>query len=70
MQRKHMHKDYKAVAPVTVNSKKPCVGMFFSEEDEVHTFYTNYAWLKEFGIVGRSSNMGLDGKLNYFSLSC
>lgn len=40
------------------------------DEKDVHTFYTNYARLEGFGIVKRSSNMRLDGKLKYFTLTC
>lgn len=33
----------KSVFPVKVNPKKPCVGMLFNDEEELYTFYTNYA---------------------------
>lgn len=49
---------------VKINLEKPCVGMFFDEEDDVHKFYTDYARSREFDMVRRISNLGIDGKLD------
>lgn len=51
--------------PVKVNPGKPVLGVLFNDTEEVHAFYRNYARLEEFGIVGRSLNMGMDGKWRY-----
>lgn len=44
--------------------------MLFNDTEKVHAFYTNYTKSEGFGIVRRSSNMGSDGKLRYFTLAC
>lgn len=49
------------------NLEKPCVGMLFNDEEDVHTLYTNYALTEGFGILRRISNLGMDGKLKYFT---
>lgn len=40
---------------VKLNLEKPCVGMLFDEEKDVHTIYTNYTRIEGFAIVRRSS---------------
>lgn len=35
----------KSMSPVKVNPEKLCIGMLFNEEEDVHTYYTNYAWV-------------------------
>lgn len=51
------------------NLEKPCVGTLFGEEENVHTFYTNYVCLSGFNRVRRTSNMGMNRRLKYFMLA-
>lgn len=48
---------------VKINLDKPCVGLMFDEDEDVQTFYTKYPLLEGFGIIKRSSNLGMDEKL-------
>ncbi|KAG6714781.1 hypothetical protein I3842_05G219200 [Carya illinoinensis] len=50
--------------------EEPKVGMIFSSEEEVRLYYTNYAKRMGFGVSKRSSNVGDDGRLKYFTLAC
>lgn len=54
--------------PVKVNPEKPIVGTLFNDTKEVHAFYTNYVRSEGLGIVRRSSNLGLDGKVEVFHI--
>lgn len=43
--------------------------MSFNEEEDVN-IYINYGLSEGFGLVKRSSNLGMDGKLKNFTLAC
>ena len=48
---------------------EPKVGMMFNLE-EVRAYYTQYAKQVVFGVSKRTSKLGHDGNLKYFTLSC
>ena len=48
---------------------EPKVGMMFNSE-EVRAYYTQYAKQVVFGVLKRTSKLGHDGNLKYFTLSC
>ena len=48
---------------------EPKVGMMFNSE-EVRAYYTQYAKQVVFGVSKRTSKLGHDGNLKYFTLSC
>ncbi|KAI4333353.1 hypothetical protein L6164_018179 [Bauhinia variegata] len=49
--------------------EEPKVGMRFSSEEEIFTYYTTFARQKGFGVYRRTSKMEEDGK-KYFTLAC
>lgn len=55
------------VSLLKVDPEKPYLGMLFSNRGGAHILY-KLCLLQGFGIVRRSSNMGLDGKLKVFYL--
>ncbi|XP_042432680.1 protein FAR1-RELATED SEQUENCE 5-like [Zingiber officinale] len=58
-------------SPSTVEEVKlPEVGMIFSSEEEVRTFYNSYATNVGFGISKLGGRNGDDGKQKYFSIGC
>ncbi|XP_041011301.1 protein FAR-RED IMPAIRED RESPONSE 1-like [Juglans microcarpa x Juglans regia] len=50
--------------------EEPRVGMSFSSVEEVRAYYTSYAKQVGFGVTKRSSKMGDDRKIRYFTLAC
>ncbi|KAG6523513.1 hypothetical protein ZIOFF_013374 [Zingiber officinale] len=50
--------------------KLPEIGMIFSSEEEVRTFYNSYATNAGFGISKLGGRNGDDGKQKYFSIGC
>ncbi|XP_042450660.1 protein FAR1-RELATED SEQUENCE 6-like [Zingiber officinale] len=58
-------------SPSTVEKVKlPEIGMIFSSEEEVRTFYNSYATNAGFGISKLGGRNGDDGKQKYFSIGC
>ncbi|KAG6474249.1 hypothetical protein ZIOFF_068174 [Zingiber officinale] len=58
-------------SPSSVNEVKiPEIGMTFSCEEEVRTFYNSYAQNVGFGICKLGGRNGDDGKQKYFSIGC
>ncbi|KAG6506554.1 hypothetical protein ZIOFF_031878 [Zingiber officinale] len=58
-------------SPSSVNEVKiPEIGMTFSCEEEVRTFYNSYAQNVGFGICKLGGRNGDDGKQKYFSIEC
>ncbi|KAG6515652.1 hypothetical protein ZIOFF_026081 [Zingiber officinale] len=58
-------------SPSSVNEVKlPEIGMTFSSEEEVRTFYNSYAQNVGFGICKLGGRNGDDGKQKYFSIGC
>ncbi|KAG6511007.1 hypothetical protein ZIOFF_029056 [Zingiber officinale] len=58
-------------SPSTVEKVKlPKIGIIFSSEEEVHTFYNSYATNAGFGISKLGGRNGDDGKQKYFSIGC
>ena len=49
---------------------EPKVGMMFNSEEEVRAYYTQYAKQAGFGVSKRTSKLGHDGNLKYFTISC
>ncbi|XP_059639492.1 protein FAR1-RELATED SEQUENCE 4-like [Cornus florida] len=50
--------------------KKPVVGMVFCSEEQVRSYYNNYARSQGFGVIKVSAKNGSDGKSRKFSLAC
>ncbi|XP_059663720.1 protein FAR1-RELATED SEQUENCE 4-like [Cornus florida] len=50
--------------------EKPMVGMVFPSEEEIRSYYNNYAKSQGFGVIKISAKNGRDGKSRYFSLTC
>ncbi|KAF5460013.1 hypothetical protein F2P56_019913 [Juglans regia] len=50
--------------------EEPRAGMSFSSVEEVRAYYTSYAKQVGFGVTKRSSKIGDDGKIRYFTLAC
>ncbi|KAG6519161.1 hypothetical protein ZIOFF_022650 [Zingiber officinale] len=48
----------------------PQVGMYFSSEEEIRSFYKSYAQGLGFGISKLVSKKGDDGQIKYFSFGC
>ncbi|XP_030941786.1 uncharacterized protein LOC115966761 [Quercus lobata] len=49
---------------------EPKVGMMFNSEEEVRAYYKQYAKQAGFGVSKRTSKLGHDGNLKYFTNSC
>ncbi|KAK7826596.1 hypothetical protein CFP56_032068 [Quercus suber] len=49
---------------------EPKVGMMFNSEEEVRAYYMQYAKQASFGVSKRTSKLGHDGNLKYFTISC
>ena len=49
---------------------EPKVGMMFNLEEEVRAYYTQYAKQAGFGMLKKTSKLGHDGNLKYFTISC
>ncbi|KAG6519355.1 hypothetical protein ZIOFF_022848 [Zingiber officinale] len=59
------------LSPSTVEEVKlPEIGMIFSSEEEIRTFYNSYATSVGFGISKLGGRNGDDGKQKYFSIGC
>ncbi|KAG2721424.1 hypothetical protein I3760_02G081900 [Carya illinoinensis] len=50
--------------------EEPNVGMMFSSEEEVRSYYMKYAMHKWFRVCGRNSRQSDDGKVRWFTLVC
>ncbi|KAF5464428.1 hypothetical protein F2P56_014503 [Juglans regia] len=50
--------------------EEPKIGMSFSTEEEVRSYYMKYAKHKGFGVRRRNSRQGDDGKVRWFTLVC
>ncbi|XP_042968128.1 protein FAR1-RELATED SEQUENCE 5-like [Carya illinoinensis] len=50
--------------------EEPKVGMTFSSEEEVRSYYMKYAKQKGFGVRRRNSRQSEDGKVRWFTLVC
>jgi len=50
--------------------EEPKIGMIFDSEEEVLSYYKQYAKQVGFGVTKRSSTTGDDGKLRYFTIAC
>ncbi|KAG6667028.1 hypothetical protein CIPAW_01G072300 [Carya illinoinensis] len=50
--------------------EEPKIGMLFSTEEEVRSYYMKYAKHKGFGVRRRNSKQGDDGKVRWFTLVC
>ena len=44
--------------------------MMFNSKEEVRAYYTQYAKQAGFGVSKRTSKLGHDGNLKYFTISC
>ncbi|XP_059451023.1 protein FAR1-RELATED SEQUENCE 5-like [Corylus avellana] len=49
---------------------EPRVDMMFDSEEEVIAYYKQYAKPVGFGVTRRTSKIGDDGKLRYFTIAC
>jgi hypothetical protein len=50
--------------------EEPKVGMMFDSEEEVLSYYKQYAKQVGFGVTKRSRKIGDDGNLRYFTIAC
>ncbi|XP_042983392.1 protein FAR1-RELATED SEQUENCE 2-like [Carya illinoinensis] len=50
--------------------EEPIVGMTFSSEEEVRSYYMRYAKQKGFGVRRRNSRQSEDGRVRWFTLVC